>query len=204
VFGPIPIDGFEIDPKIVEVGRTYFGMDLPNLNAIAQDGRVGLERSPKRYTVIGVDAYRPPYIPWHLTTQEFFQSVRQHLTEDGALVINVGRSPTDRRLIDGLVGTISTVFPSIYVMDVPNTFNSIIYATVKPTTIENLYQNWLYLKTQPGVHPLLLYAIQLAILYRQPTPQSQVVYTDDLAPVEWVTNSMILSFVLTGDMNELR
>jgi spermidine synthase len=204
VFGPIPIDGFEIDPKIIEVGRSYFGMDLPNLNAIAQDGRVGLERSPKRYTIIGVDAYRPPYIPWHLTTQEFFQSVRQHLTEDGTLVINVGRSPTDRRLIDGLVGTISTVFPSIYVMDVPNTFNSIIYATVKPTTIENLYQNWLYLKTQPGVHPLLLYAIQLAILYRQPTPQSQVVYTDDLAPVEWVTNSMILSFVLTGDMNELR
>jgi spermidine synthase len=204
VFGPIPIDGFEIDPKIIEVGQTFFGMNLPNLNAIAQDGRVGLDRSPKRYTIIGVDAYRPPYIPWHLTTQEFFQGVRQHLEGDGALAINVGRSPTDRRLIDGLVGTIRTVFPSVYVMDVPETFNSIIYATVQPTTIENLYQNWLYLKTQPGVHPLLLRAIELTILYQQPTPQRQIVYTDDLAPVEWVTNSMILSFVLTGDMNELR
>jgi predicted membrane-bound spermidine synthase len=204
VFGPIPIDGFEIDPEIIEVGRAYFGMDLPNLNAIAQDGRVGLGRSSKQYTIIGVDAYRPPYIPWHLTTQEFFQEVRQHLTEDGALVINVGRSPTDRRLVDGLVGTIRTVFPSVYVMDVPDTFNSIVYATVQPTTVENLYRNWLYLKTQPGVHPLLLRSIELAILYQQPTSQSQVLYTDDKAPVEWVTNSMILSFVFTGHMDELR
>jgi len=204
VFGPIPIDGFEIDPKIIEVGREYFDMNLPNLIAIAQDGRVGLAHSPRRYSIIGVDAYRPPYIPWHLTTQEFFQEVRDHLTEDGALVINVGRSPTDRRLIDGLVGTIRMVFPSVYVMDVPYTFNSIIYATAQPSTIDNLYANWLYLKTRPDVHPLLLSAIELAIVYKQPTPQDNIVYTDDLAPVEWVTNSMILSFVFAGDMSELR
>ena len=46
---------------------------MPNLNAVAQDGRWGLEHSKRQYTIIGVDAYRPPYIPWHLTTQEFFQ-----------------------------------------------------------------------------------------------------------------------------------
>ncbi len=45
VFGPIPIDGFEIDPDIIQVGRQYFDMNEPNLNAIAQDGRWGLERS---------------------------------------------------------------------------------------------------------------------------------------------------------------
>jgi spermidine synthase len=74
-----------------------------------------------------VDAYRPPYIPWHLTTREFFQVVYDHLTEDGAMVINVGRAPGDRRLVDGLASTIQAVFPSVYVMDVPNSFNSIIY-----------------------------------------------------------------------------
>ncbi len=74
VFGDIPIDGFEIDPTIIAVGRKYFGMNMPNLNAIPQDGRVGLEHSSKSYTIIAVDAYRPPYIPPHLTTQEFFQA----------------------------------------------------------------------------------------------------------------------------------
>jgi spermidine synthase len=204
VFGPLPIDGYEIDPEIITVGRQYFDMNEPNLTAIAEDGRVGLERGHKRYTLIGVDAYRPPYIPWHLTTQEFFQTVRDHLTDDGAMVINVGRSPTDRRLIDGLAGTIRTVFPSVYVMDVPDTFNSIIYATVQPTTIDNLYQNYLFLKARPDTHPLLLAAIEKTIINQQPTPDSRVVYTDDWAPIEWITNNMVLNYVLFGDMEAIK
>ncbi len=204
VFGPIPIDGFEIDPGVIEVGKVYFDMNEPNLNAIAEDGRVGLERSQKKYSIIGIDAYRPPYIPWHLTTQEFFQSVYDHLSEDGAMVINVGRSPSDRRLIDHLVGTIRTVFPSIYVMDIPDTFNSIIYATVQPTNIENLYNNLLALYPQKDVHPLLIDAIELMVTNQQPVPDSQVVYTDDWAPIEWVTNSMVLNYLLAGDMEALK
>ncbi|MDO9301088.1 MAG: fused MFS/spermidine synthase, partial [Anaerolineales bacterium] len=31
VYGDIPIDGFELDEKIVEVGQKYFGLNLPNL-----------------------------------------------------------------------------------------------------------------------------------------------------------------------------
>jgi spermidine synthase len=204
VFGPIPIDGFEIDPEIITVARKYFDMNEPNLNAIAQDGRWGLEHSKRKYSIIGVDAYRPPYIPWHLTTQEFFQSVYDHLEPDGALVINVGRSPSDRKLIDGLVGTIQTVFPSVYVMDVPDTFNSIIYATALPTSVEYLYNNLLYLYTRKDVHPLLIDAIQRAVVFQEPTPQSAIVYTDDLAPIELVTNQMILNFVFFGDMESIQ
>ncbi|MGH2605221.1 MAG: fused MFS/spermidine synthase, partial [Anaerolineales bacterium] len=37
VLGPIPIDGWEIDPTILDVGRVYFDMTEPNLNAIASD-----------------------------------------------------------------------------------------------------------------------------------------------------------------------
>jgi len=204
VFGPIPIDGYEIDPQIIQVGREFFGMNLPNLNAIAQDGRWGLEHSSRRYTIIGIDAYRPPYIPPHLTTLEFFQMVRQHLSEDGSMVINVGRSPTDRRLIEGLVGTLSKVFPSIYVMDVPGSFNSIVYATVIPTQIENLYQNLLHLYPRSDVHPVLIRAMETMVAYQQPTPQSQTVYTDDLAPIEWETNNMVLNYLFFGDVEVLR
>jgi predicted membrane-bound spermidine synthase len=204
VYGPIEIDGFEIDPEIIRVGQEYFDMNEPNLNAIAQDGRWGLEHSNKRYDIIGVDAYRPPYIPWHLTTQEFFIVVRDHLTEDGTLVINVGRSPTDRRLIDGLVSTISSVFPSVYVMDVPNTFNSIIYATQKPTRIENLYQNLIYLYTQPDSHPLLVRSVENVVKDQQPLVFGEKIYTDDRAPIEWITNSMVLNYVLFGDMESLK
>ena len=102
VFGPIPIDGIEIDPAIAQVGRDYFAMNEPNLNVIIQDGRLALNASPRTYDVVGVDAYRLPYIPWHLTTVEFFQEARDHLSNDGVLVINVGRTADDRRLIEAL------------------------------------------------------------------------------------------------------
>jgi hypothetical protein len=204
VFGPIPIDGFEIDPDIIRVGREYFDMNQPNLNAVAQDGRWGLERSPRRYSIIGVDAYRPPYIPWHLTTREFFQLVYDRLAEDGVMVINVGRSPTDRRLVDDLVGTVRAVFPSVYVMDVPGSFNSIIYATRQPTQIENLYSNLASLYGQPDVHPLLVRALERVVVNLQPTPVSQTVYTDDWSPIEWITNRMVLSYVLFGDLENMQ
>ncbi len=93
VFPNVVIDGFEIDPKIVQVGRAYFDMNLPNLNVIIGDGRWGLEKSPQKYDLICVDAYRPPYIPPQMTTREFFQIAADHLKPDGALAINVGRAP---------------------------------------------------------------------------------------------------------------
>ena len=63
-----PIDGVEIDPEIIRVGREYFDMTEPNLNAVIADGRAFLAHIDRRYDVIGVDAYRLPYIPWHLST----------------------------------------------------------------------------------------------------------------------------------------
>jgi hypothetical protein len=197
------IDGYEIDPKIIEVGRKFFAMNQTNLNPIAQDGRIGLQTSKERYDVIVVDAYRPPYIPWHLTTREFFRVVYDHLEDDGVMAINVGRSPEDRRLVDALAGTISAVFPSIYVMDVPDTFNTIIYATVQPTVIQNLYDNLVHLYSRPDIHPLLIESIQRVVINQQPTPSSEIVFTDDWAPVEWITNNLILDYVLFGEIDEL-
>ena len=204
VFGPVPIDGWEIDPDIIEIGYRYFGMSLDNLDAIAEDGRRGLEQSDQAFSLIVVDAYRPPYIPWHLTTREFFALAYDHLEEDGVLAINVGRAPGDRRLIDGLVGTIGSLFPSLYVVDVPNSFNSIVVATKQVTAFENLLMNFDALEKSGVAHPLLMESLAIAISNRQPTPDSGVVFTDDLAPIEWLTNNLVLSFLLSGGASELQ
>lgn len=204
VFGAIPIDGWEIDAEIIAVGQRYFEMTMPNLNAIAEDGRNGLRRSGQVYDLIGIDAYRPPYIPWHLTTREFFEEVRAHLSETGAVAINVGRAPQDRRLIEALAGTLQAVFPSVFVMDVPNSFNSIIYATVQPGSWEALAINALALSEQPDAHPLLIETLQRAYAYQQPTPAGGVVFTDDKAPIEWLTHGLIVNYLLSGAAEELQ
>ena len=204
VFPNVVIDGIEIDPKIVDVGRRYFDMSMPNLNVIIQDGRWGLAASPEKYDLICVDAYRPPYIPPHLTTQEFFQIAADHLHPDGALAINVGRAPGDRRLIDGLATTLGTVFSSIYVMDIPNTFNSMIYATLQPTEAANLKQNLSILAARQPANALLIDSMTLTLVNLQPAPPYTVIFTDDRSPIEWITNTMILNFILQGEMENMQ
>lgn len=203
VFGEVPIDGYEIDPQIIAVGRKYFGMTQPNLAVYGEDGRWGMAHNPQRYSLIAVDAYRPPYIPWHLTTREFFMELRAHLSPDGVLAINVGRAPDDRRLIDGLAGTLETVFPSVFVMDVPDTFNSIIYATNGETSTANLFDNYVALIGRGDAHPLLLQTMARTLINIQKTSPSQVVFTDDRAPIEWLTHALIVKYVLAGGAQEL-
>ena len=205
VYGEIPIDGYEIDPKIIEVGNDYFGMDkLDNLNAYAEDGRWGLAHSPHLYDIIAVDAYRPPYIPWHMTTLEFFEIAHARLSPTGVLTINVGRLPGDRRLINAMATTIAQTFPSVYVMDIPYTLNSIIYATKQPTNEDFLYENFILLTENKDAHPLLVDAVQTTWIYRQSGYETSTIFTDDKAPIEWITNDMILGFMLGGDVESLQ
>jgi len=168
------------------------------------DGRWGLEKSPQKYDLICVDAYRPPYIPPHLTTREFFQITVDHLNPNGALAINVGRAPGDRRLIDGLATTIGSLYASIYVMDIPGTFNSIVYATLQPTSALDLQANLATLMADPSSNPLLASSMAITLNNLQPIPKHTMVFTDDLAPIEWMTNNLILNFILHGDISTVQ
>ena len=204
VYGDIPIDGFELDGKIVEVGQKYFGLNLPNLNIYIGDGRLNLERSPYKYDIIAVDAYRPPYIPPHMTTQEFFEIIASHLTDDGVLTINVGSVPGDRRLIDGLATTIATQFASIHIMDIPGSLNTMIFATKQPTTHEDFAANFVALSSDVSVEPLLLNTMAATYTNLTEGYTTTTVFTDDLAPIEWIVNDMVVSFVLQGGLEFLQ
>ena len=203
VFPNAVIDGIEIDPKIVEVGREYFDMNDPNLNVIIQDGRWGIKNSTKKYDIISVDAYRPPYIPWHLTTQEFFQILKDHLKEDGVMVINIGRVIEDRRLIDSLYATIHTVFPTLYVTDLSGSFNSILFATNTETNLQNFLDNYIMLNEDQESNQYVLGVMATTYAGLQDAPATGIVFTDDLAPIEGITNSMIMQFIFSGEVETL-
>ena len=48
--------------------------------------------------MIIVDAYRQPYIPFYLTTREFFQLTHERLGPGGAVIINVGHPEDSTKL----------------------------------------------------------------------------------------------------------
>lgn len=204
VYNGLPIDGFEIDPKIVEIGRKYFDMNMPNLNVHIGDGRLGLEESKYLYDIIAVDAYRPPYIPPHMTTREFFEICASHLTDTGVLTINAASVPGDRRLINGLATTMAAVFPSVHVMDIPGTLNTMIFATKQSTSNENFAVNLVALSQDPNTNPLLLNAMQTTFANLKPGYETTTVFTDDRAPIEWIVNDMVIRFVIGGEVKILQ
>ncbi|HLY65991.1 MAG TPA: fused MFS/spermidine synthase, partial [Chloroflexota bacterium] len=196
VYGPIPIDGVEIDPKIIQVGRTYFDMNEPNLNAIAEDGRYYITTTGKKYDLIGIDAYRQPYIPFHLTTKQFFQEVRDHLTPNGVAVINAGRTETDYRLVDVIGSTMKAVFPNVFVIDLPSPqINSIVVGTNQPAQLAYFAANAAGL-TNPVLRQVTSTALTQGRV-REVT-SAPVVFTDDWAPVEKVIDEIILGYAREG------
>ena len=191
VYGQIPIDGVELDPAIIAVGQKYFAMTQPNLRAIADDGRNFLQTRAGQYDVIAIDAYRQPYIPFHLTTVEFFRATREHLTPRGVVAVNAARTRTDYRLVDALAATMRQVFPSVYLIDHPNNANTLIVATLQPTRVENFRANVAHL-TDANLRIVAEQSLRSARAAMQDEP----VFTDNHAPVENLINDIILRYAL--------
>ena len=205
VYGDIPMVGIELDPEIVAVGAEFFEMNprsMPSLTTKVGDGRFLLNQIDRHFSVISIDAYRPPYIPWHLTTVEFFAEVRARLAVDGVVAINVGRTDTDRRLVDALSNTLLQVFPTVHAIDVPQSFNTILVATAQVTKPDNLRENIWYRSdsSDPRLYDVLADAVNAMV----PLGESHIVFTDDLAPVERLVDSIVLDFLLAGRAEEFR
>jgi spermidine synthase len=107
----VRVTSVELDPAVAELSRKYFGIrDEPNFALETRDGRLFLAQSKDKYDIILLDAYRGPFVPFHLLTKEFYQIVKDHLTEGGVLVQNV---ETTTMLFDAAMKTIGTAFPRI-------------------------------------------------------------------------------------------
>lgn len=202
LYGDLPITGVELDPEILAVGQRYFGANWPNYRTVAADARHWLAQQPAtaKYDVIAIDAYRPPYIPFHLTTVEFFELVRAHLSDDGVVAINVGRTAQNFALVDALSATLQQVFPSVFVIDEPGPpdalGNSLVVATAQPATLANVRAN---LAQLPPTLPaeFRTFAAQAAAEAHVAAPTAaSLVFTDDRSQVEQVVHGIILDYLL--------
>lgn len=184
----VEIDGVEIDPAVSEAGRRLLGMsENPRLRVVDADARPFLRRTDRRYDLVFVDAYHQPYVPFYLATREFFELVRERLRPGGLVALNVATVPGDRRLRDALAGTLAAVFPEVRIWPVLR-FNHVVVGLTQPLG-------------EVGRAPVLgdLLEAQLS----GPVAAAADPWTDDRAPVEWITDRMILSYAARGgDLDE--
>jgi spermidine synthase len=195
VYGPIPIDGVEIDGTIVDLARQYFHMNEPNLHVVVQDGRYFLQTTNQHYDVIGIDAYQQPYVPFQLTTLEFFREVRSHLNPQGVAVINAGRTCCDFRLVEALAQTMRATFSNVYIIDTQRFENSLVIGTNSPTSLANFAINTGNL-TNPTLQSIA--AASMAYGHIREEKATNVYFTDDRAPVEQLIDQMIFDAAQSG------
>jgi spermidine synthase len=107
----VSVTSAELDPTVLELAQKYFGIkNEPNFEVVNRDGRIFLNESKDRYDIILIDAYRGPFVPFHLLTKEFYTIVKNHLAEGGVVAQNVEPSTM---LFDSAVKTINSVFPNV-------------------------------------------------------------------------------------------
>jgi spermidine synthase len=98
MFPDLIIDVVELDQAVLNVAKEYFNLQLSDqLKVHIGDGRVFINRAVQKnavYDVVILDAFDESYIPYHLTTVEFFEAVYQVLASDGVLVANTFSNST--------------------------------------------------------------------------------------------------------------
>jgi spermidine synthase len=186
------IDGVELDPEVSEVGRRFFGLgDNPRLDVRDADARPFLAATDRRYDLIVVDAYRQPYIPFYLATREFFRLAAKRLTPGGILALNVASVPDDRELARSIAGTLAAELPQVWTWK-PLKFNQLVLGLTRPVPRETLAERLRTLDPRLAeLGSLFVRGVRRARPIERP-------WTDDRAPVEWITDRMILEFAAAG------
>ncbi len=135
-FDDVQVEGVEIDEKITDLAREYF--ELPDsVKVTTYDGRAYLMAVDKKYDVIMVDAYQDITIPFQMSSLEFFTMVREHLTENGVMVVNMNMHSKEKGNINEyLSDTIASVFPYVYTADVAGSTNRELFAGMNGDMLE--------------------------------------------------------------------
>ena len=189
-FPAMQIEGVEIDEKITDFAHRYFSLD-PSVPVTTYDGRAYLAGTDKKYDVIMVDAYQDITIPFQMSSQEFFRSVRSHLKENGIMIVNMNMiSDAEDGINAYLQDTISSVFSSVYTADVRGSSNRELFASQNPEIASLLADNTARCENE-ALRNMLTEVSERLVSCK---PGSRIL-TDDKAPVELLGMKTIDSMI---------
>lgn len=178
----------DIDPKIAELARQHFGLDR-RVAIHVEDARYFLNRSTQRYDYVMLDVFNGDTTPGHVLSLEAMQLLKEHMTPDGVLAINLIGTVGEHGFVSAsVVKTVQTVFGqvrthSMFATDVPRASgNLVIIAHDGPARP---------LRTDPlsvfPVHPMAQAGVRQGMenTYRFPAGTPAIVLTDDYNPTDF-------------------
>jgi spermidine synthase len=192
----IDVDAVEIDPKVVEAGMLYFGLERgnPRFRLYIADARRWLAHNRSTYDIAHVDLFEGgPYVPFYLSTVEFFRRIRERLSPDGLLMDNVFDPSATQELLKTTAATMARLFPSVFVLS--DEYGShMLLGFVAGQSLESLREKIAAGAggaSGPGVKILKRAS---SAIKQYDAPAAAAVFTDDHAPIEGMTRRMITAY----------
>lgn len=195
-------DAVEIDEKIAWLAGEYFNLKEDEATIYINDGRSFFSTPDAGlYDIILADAYQDITVPFHMSTIEFFRTVKQHLKPGGVLIVNINmRSGDFEGIPEYLSGTVSSCFKSVYRVDLTNVTNSVLFVSDNLNMLENYKRN--IEANISAEHDLYKISGYVANNISEIAP-TNLILTDDLAPVE-ILGQKSLSRILEQEIEVFR
>jgi spermidine synthase len=193
----LAMDVAELDPEVIRVAERYFDVKGDEkLRLFAKDGRTFLRKNKSLYDLAFIDAYFSDSIPFHLTTKEYLEELKAHMSANGVVVSNIigAVSGPRSRLFRSMFKTFQEVFPHVYAF--PVGWNAPVRGE---TAVRNIIVIAMMEKEAPEWADLMVRARSMATSLKVPSDMVQVLssrvseavrtddvplLTDDYAPVD--------------------
>ncbi|MBI4022043.1 MAG: fused MFS/spermidine synthase, partial [Candidatus Andersenbacteria bacterium] len=160
-----------LDGALVPIAQAYF--DPPQRQIVIADARAFTASDHNLYDLIILDTYtRELSVPFHLTTIEFFTSLKNRLADGGLLAINANSLSRDSLWMKSLARTLTAVFPRVRVAEVPHSCNHLLLAAAS-----------IRQQSTPPVPPLISPLLPPLLAAAPPSPGG-ILLTDDHAPAD--------------------
>ena len=119
---------------------------------------------------------------------KYFQEIKEHLTENGILMMNVIRisETSNNKLINPISNTISSVFNSTFIINIPKG-NAIVIATKNKINKEELF-NKLDINKKKELEVITNFVKKY--LEEVSLDTNKTIFTDDKTPIEKLTYEM--------------
>jgi len=136
-FRPQEIDGLEINPQIVAVGKKYFGLKASNLNIIIDNAINYIHNCQKTYDLVIVDAFGANGQDSKTNDKGFYLDIKHCLTPAGVVIVNRFATDDHKTLNEEFLRNVLPLFKQTYRADInQNTFYYLTLKEISKTEIE--------------------------------------------------------------------
>lgn len=157
---------FELNPTVVEIATnpqyfTYLTHCIQNYKVQLGDARMTLEKQPRRYDLLVIDAFTSDSIPTHLLTKEALELYFSRLKNNGLLVFHISNHYLELKKV--LADHAQTLDLAMLLQEFrPKQNNSLVYKsdwavlarneeTLYPLLNDNSQNNWRKVHYDPNV-----------------------------------------------------